>query len=59
MKDGAPLQCSDTTTTVCLRNGMADAVDGPFAETKVVLGGCYILECKNLDKRLRMRPKFR
>ena len=25
-------------------------VDGPFAETKEVLGGFYLLDCKDLDE---------
>jgi hypothetical protein len=47
---GAPLQTSDTATTVRV-NGSGDAVlsDGPFAETKEWLAGYYMLECPDLD----------
>ena len=58
MKEGAPLQGTDTATTVRLRNGKADAVDGPFAETKEVLGGYYILDCENLDEAIAYAAKI-
>ena len=50
MREGAPLEPVDTATTVRVRNGAPNVVDGPFAETKEVLGGYYILECKDLDE---------
>ncbi len=58
MKEGAPLQGIDTATTVRVRDGQADAVDGPFAETKEVLGGYYILDCENLDEALSYAAKI-
>ena len=50
MKSGAPLQTTDTATTVRV-NGSGEAVlsDGPFAETKEWLAGYYMLECPDLD----------
>jgi hypothetical protein len=47
---GAPLQTSDTATTVRV-NGSGEAVlsDGPFADTKEWLAGYYLLECPDLD----------
>lgn len=50
MREGAPLEPVDTATTVRLRDGSPSVVDGPFAETKEVLGGYYILDCENLDE---------
>ncbi len=47
---GAPLQGIETATTVRVRDGSTQTVDGPFAETKEVLGGYYILDCKDLDE---------
>ena len=35
--------------TVRARNRKAMVTDGPFAETKEVLGGFYIIDCKDLD----------
>lgn len=41
---------TENATTVRARNGDAVTTDGPFAETKEVLGGFYILDCKDLDE---------
>ena len=38
-----------SATTVRLRDGETLTTDGPFAETKEVLGGLYLLEAANLD----------
>ena len=48
---GAPLQTSDTATTVRVKGNGGDPVlsDGPFAETKEWLAGYYMLECPDLD----------
>ncbi|MCU1360776.1 MAG: hypothetical protein JWN99_2065 [Ilumatobacteraceae bacterium] len=47
---GDPLQGIDTATTVRVRSGRVDSTDGPFAETKEVLGGYYIVEVPDLDR---------
>ncbi len=49
---GERLASSATATTVRLRDGNRLITDGPFAETKEVLGGYYILECRDLDDAL-------
>ena len=49
-REGAPLEKVETATTVRVRGGSSSVVDGPFAETKEVLGGYYILDCKDLDE---------
>jgi hypothetical protein len=48
---GAPLQMTDTATTVRVNGNGGDAVlsDGPFAETKEWLAGYYVLDCPDLD----------
>lgn len=48
----APLESTDTATTVRVRSGEISTTDGPFAETKEQLGGFYILDCANLDEAL-------
>jgi hypothetical protein len=58
MKEGAPLQGVDTATTVRVRDGKTETLDGPFAETKEVLGGYYILDCANLDEALAYAAKI-
>lgn len=37
-------------TTVSVRNGKTEVVDGPFAETKEQFGGYYLIEAKDLDE---------
>lgn len=49
---GDALQPVATATTVSVRGGMTETIDGPFAETKEQLGGYYILDCKDLDEAL-------
>ena len=46
---GAPLQGVDTATTVRVQDGETVLSDGPFAETKELLGGYYILDVPDLD----------
>ena len=43
---------TENSTTVRVRDGKATVTDGPFAETKEVLGGFYLLDCKDLDEAL-------
>jgi hypothetical protein len=50
---GEPLQHHSTATTVRVRNGKTETMDGPFAETKEQLGGFYIFDCANLDEALK------
>jgi len=49
---GERLATSAAATTVRLREGNRLITDGPFAETKEVLGGYYIIECDDLDQAL-------
>jgi len=39
----------DVATTVRVRHGERELVDGPFAVTKEILAGYYLLDCPNLD----------
>lgn len=53
---GEALHDTDTATTIQVNGGKGgDAVftDGPFAETKEVLGGFYILDVADLDEALK------
>jgi hypothetical protein len=49
---GDALQGLDTATTVRVRDGDTQLVDGPFAETKEFLAGYYVLDCPDLDTAL-------
>jgi hypothetical protein len=48
----------DTATTVRVREGKADFTDGPFAVTKEILGGYYLLECRDLDEALKQASRI-
>ncbi len=41
---------SDVTTTVRRVNGKPLRTDGPFAESKEMLGGFYVLDCRDADE---------
>ena len=58
MREGAPLEGISSSTTVQVRGGKPSVVDGPFAETKEVLGGYYVLECKDLDEAIAQAAKI-
>ena len=45
----APLHGSATATSVRVRDGRRLVTDGPFAETREVLGGFYLIDAENLD----------
>ena len=52
------LQPVETATTVRLRRGKVSITDGPFAETKEVIGGWAILEAPNKDAAMRLAKEF-
>lgn len=49
---GDALHPTATATTVRVRDGETMTTDGPFAETKEVLGGYYIVDVDDLDQAL-------
>jgi hypothetical protein len=55
---GEALQPVDSATTVRVRDGETQIIDGPFAETKEFLGGYYILDCPDLDTALGWAAKM-
>jgi hypothetical protein len=50
---GEALEASSTATTVRVRDGRTETMDGPFAESKEQLGGFYIFDCASLDDAIR------
>lgn len=61
MAGGEALQDVSTATTIHKPAGKdSDVVhtDGPFAETKEVLGGFYLLDCADLDEALAWASKI-
>ena len=48
--DGNPLQGREEARTVSVRDGRRLVKDGPFAETKELVGGYYLVDCATLDQ---------
>jgi hypothetical protein len=48
------LQPIATAKTVRVRGGKTLVVDGPFAETKELLAGFYLLEARDMDEAIAM-----
>jgi hypothetical protein len=47
------LRSVESATSVRVRDGATEITDGPFAVTKEVLAGYYILDCADLDEALK------
>lgn len=56
--DGAQLQPVHTATTVRMQDGETLTTDGPFADTREVIGGYYIFEADNLDRALELAVRI-
>jgi hypothetical protein len=52
------LRSVESATSVRVRDGETEIVDGPFAVTKEVLAGYYILECADLDEALKQAERM-
>jgi hypothetical protein len=50
----AQLQPAETATCVRVAGGRTLMTDGPFADTKEVLGGFVLIEAANLDEAIEM-----
>ncbi|WP_116952799.1 YciI family protein [Jiangella endophytica] len=50
--DGNALEPTRTATTLRLKDGERVVTDGPFAETREVLGGYYLVDVPDLDTAL-------
>jgi hypothetical protein len=48
------LQLPDQARTVRVRDGKMSATDGPFMETKEVLGGIILIEAQDLDEAVQI-----
>jgi hypothetical protein len=56
--DSQMLEDPPTAKSVRIRNGRQIVVDGPFAETKEVLGGFNIIEAANMEEAVRIAAEF-
>ena len=55
---GAGLQPVTTATTIRLADGKPLVTDGPFADTKEVFGGLYLVEADDLDQAIEMATRL-
>jgi hypothetical protein len=53
-KGGLPLELPERAVTVRVRGGELSATDGPFMETKEVLGGFIEIEARDRDEAVRL-----
>ena len=54
----AGLQPADTGTHVTLKGGKITVTDGPFAESKEIIGGYAIMDAKSRDEALALATRF-
>ena len=52
------LHSIESATSVRVRDGQTEITDGPFAVTKEVLAGYYVLECADLDEALKQAARL-
>ncbi|MGH9117289.1 MAG: YciI family protein [Acidimicrobiales bacterium] len=58
MQGGEALQGTETATTVQRKAGDTLTTDGPFAETKEVLGGYYLVDVPDLERAIEIAAKI-
>lgn len=52
LRGGNRLRTADTATTVRVREGKTELLNGPYAETREQLGGYYLIDVPDLDAAL-------
>jgi hypothetical protein len=52
------LEDVSTAKSIRVRNGRMVTTDGPFAETKEVLGGFNLIEARDMDEALEIAKEF-
>jgi hypothetical protein len=55
---GQQMQGPETATTVRVQDGKTLTTDGPFAETKEVLGGLFVVEADDIDTALALAERI-
>ena len=55
--DGVELDSPETAKTLRYEDGRPVVTDGPFAETKEIVGGVFFVECDNLDEAIDMAAR--
>jgi len=51
---GMELEPASEAKVVRVRNGQSIVTDGPYAETKELIGGAFVLELPDLDEAIRL-----
>lgn len=54
---GEALDSASKAVTLQMKNGQVDVTDGPFTETKEVLGGILLLEARDLNHAIALMSK--
>ena len=52
------LEPPSTAKSIRVRNGKMTTIDGPFSETKEVLGGFNLIEADNIEEAMRVALEF-
>ena len=52
------LHSTESATSIRVRDGETEITDGPFAVTKEVLAGYYILDCADLDEAIKQAARL-
>jgi hypothetical protein len=52
------LQPAAATTCVRVRNGKATLTDGPYAETKEMVAGFYVIEARDLNEAIQVASRI-
>jgi hypothetical protein len=55
---GASLHSVETATSVRVQDGRTLVTDGPFADTKEIFGGLYLLEAADLDQATKVASRI-
>jgi hypothetical protein len=55
--NGLELEDPADARVVQVRDGRTVVTDGPFAETKEVLGGYFLADCKDLDQAIELAQR--
>ena len=53
-----PLHPTHTATTVRVRGGEVTLYDGPFAETREMLAGFYLVDARDLNEAIQLAAKI-
>lgn len=56
--DSQQLEEPVTAKSVRIRNGRTSVMDGPFAETKEILGGFNLIEAESMEEAVRIAQEF-